>query len=109
MISLLPIRLDDLQLEIVRRNHHDAIAELQKLPASSVTVLRDVVLADGVETPLAHGLGRPVVWVKESCVRGASTAGAVLEVRDNGLDRSKFVTLKAISWGATITVDVVVM
>jgi hypothetical protein len=105
----LDIRLDDHKSEQVRRSHHDAIVEQQGLPFSSARVISDVSLADGVVTPVSHGLGRLPLWVRESCVRGAASTGRIEEVRDGSVDRRKQIALKATGWGATVTVDVVVL
>lgn len=102
MIPLLPVKLADEQLERVRRNHADAIGELQKLPSSAARIVYNVSLADGVSTPIAHGLGRRPTFVSHSVVRGASTTGRIVETnRDD-----RFVYLTAADWGATITIDV---
>jgi len=103
------VRLADEQAERVRLNHDQRIRELQGLPGAQLGVISDVVLANGVETPVAHKLGRPPRWVRESCVRGAATPGSVEEVRNGSHDRSEVVVLKATGWGATIVVDVAVM
>ncbi len=104
MIQLLPLVLADSDVERVRRNHHDALAELQGLPLAGARILRDVSLVDGVATPIAHGLGR-AAFVVNSPPRGATTAGVITEIRDGTQDRSKVVVLKASGYGATITVD----
>lgn len=110
MISLLSIDLGrdahPTELERVRRNHHDAIAELQRLPFAGARVVRDVTLADGVVTPVSHGLGRSAV-VLVSPVRNAAANGRIEEVRDGTHDRTKYAAIKATGYGATVTVDVV--
>jgi hypothetical protein len=95
-------------LERVRRNHHDAIAELQKLPLAGARILRDIVMVDGAVTPIAHGLGRPA-FVLASPPRGGVTAGRIEEIRDGSHDRNRYAVLKASGWGASITVDVLVL
>jgi hypothetical protein len=107
MIALLTGQLADAVLERVRRNLVDAVAELQKRPEPRV--LANITLQDGIATPVPHGLSRAAAWVRESCVRGASSTGRVEEVRDGTYDRTKYVTLKATGYGATVTVDVVVL
>ncbi len=105
--DLLSIVLKDDDAERVRRNHADAIRELQQQPLVGAVVSSGVALQDGIETPVAHRLGRIPQFVRESCPRGAATVGLV-EVIDNAqYDRSKWVVLRATGWGATITVDVV--
>lgn len=107
MIALLGIKLVDELAERVRRNFFEAITELQKLRTSGATVLEGVELEDGVETLVAHTLGRRVA-VFPSAIRGASTSGRIEELRD-GVDFRKFVKLKATGYGATITVDLWVL
>jgi len=110
MIPILAITMKDALLESVRRNLAEAVRELQQQPLARAKLIANVQLADGVETPIPHGLARPVVWVRESCVRGALSAGYVLEVRSsNAVERAQYVTLKAVGYGATITVDLVVL
>ena len=89
--------------ETTRRTHEACILELQ---ASGPRVIADVELADGVERPIAHKLGRKPVFVTTSPPRGASTSGRIEEVRSGSYDRAQVVVLKATGWGATITVDV---
>lgn len=109
MKPLLATPVSDPLLERLRANHHDAIRELQVAPLAAARLIANVVLADGIDTPIAHGLGRAPVWVRESCVRGASTVGMVEELRDDTTpDRTKYVTLRASGFGADVTVDVVV-
>lgn len=91
--------------ELVRLEHERKIVELQKMPASATKHIRDVVLADGTSTPIAHGLGRrPVFWTA-SGLRGATAAGFILDVRDGSYDLTKYLVLEANDYGATITVD----
>jgi hypothetical protein len=93
--------------ERVRRNHAEAIAELQASPLWRVRIV-EVTLADGVETTVAHGLGRAprMLWI--SPPRGATSTGRIDEIR-GGTRRADVVVLKATGWGATITVDVAVI
>ena len=109
MKHLANISLNDRDADRSRRDHAEAIAELQRLPAVGLRVIEGISLADGIVTLVPHGLGRPALFVRESCPRGASTTGRVEEVRDGTHDRSKGVALKAAGWGATIIVDVLVM
>lgn len=105
---LIAVRLPDPTLERVRQDHATAITEIQSLPLVNARVIAGVTLADGVETPVAHGLGRPAQWVRESCPRGAVSTGRVEEIRTGSYDRHKYCVLKATGWGATITADVLV-
>lgn len=109
MIGLLTAQIDDktspTDLERIRRNIIDALRELQQLPVVATIHKADVNLADGETTHISHGLGRNPTMVVISPPRGASTSGRIEEVR-SGIDRKKYVALKATGWGATITVDV---
>lgn len=100
-------RLDEPQAEEARRAIVQKVVELQKLPFASAHIVEDVELANGVETTVAHRLGRRPVFVRESCVRGAVTVGMVQEVPSTTLDRAKAVVLKASGYGATVTCSVV--
>lgn len=107
MIALLAAVLPDELLERVRSNIVGAIAELQRIRIVRAAVLEDVELADGVEMQVSHTLGRRAL-VFVSAVRGATTTGRIDEIRDE-VDRTKFVKLKASGFGATITVDLLVV
>lgn len=102
-------RLKEPDAENVRREHARRIVELQATPGAQLQVVTGITLEDGVETPVAHQLGRPPQWVRESCVRGASTVGLVEEVRDGAFDPAKYVVLKASGFGATITCSLAVL
>lgn len=111
MVKPISLRLDDDASERVRRSHEVAIQELQSQPFTGAVII-PVVLKDGVATTIAHTLGRPPVFVRESAPRGSGgatplTAGLVEEVRTAGQDRSKVVVLIASGYGQAITVDVV--
>lgn len=88
-----------------------AIDELQRAPLAGAIVIRDVSLADATATPVPHGLGREPVFVGISAVRGPSTSGRIEEVRSTSTvrDRKKYVTLTANGYGATVTVDLLVV
>lgn len=92
----------------MRRSHEEAIRTLQTVPAASLKVIGPIELADGVETHVAHGLGRAPAWVSPSAVRGPSTSGHIEELRA-GVDRSRVIVLKASGYGATVTVEVAVL
>lgn len=102
-------KLDDVSAEAVRRAHESAILDLQRLPSAQLRVLKDVSLADGIATPIPHGLGRVPQWVGISAVRGAASAGYINEKRDGTQNRHQFVVLQADDFGATVTVDLVVL
>src|SRR5262245_3708217 len=106
--TLTSIALDDEKAERVRLSHARAIQEAQQRPGFGMVVIKDVVLANNVRTPVPHGLGRAPSWIKESCIRGSVTIGAVVEFRD-GVDRASRVEIAASGFGATITVDLLVV
>ncbi len=106
MIQLLTTVIDERtkpqDLERIRRNQADAIRELQGVRVARF--IYDVVLEDGVPTPVAHGLGRRV-FVTPSPVRGAVTSGHISEIRDGSHSPSQYVVLEANGYGADVTVD----
>ena len=102
-------RLTDPTLDKVRHEITSAVEELQGLPGASIRIIRDVSLADGIETHVAHGLGRPAIWVRESSPRNPVTLGLVEEIRTGAGDRSKVAVLRASGWGGTIICDVAVL
>ena len=104
----LPLVLDDEKAERVRRSHHAALEELQALALVGAVVIPDVVLVNGVATAIAHKRGRAAAFVLASVPRGAVTAGYIVETRPAGTDLSKYLTLTASGYGATVTVDLVV-
>jgi hypothetical protein len=106
MKQLTAIKLENDNAERVRREHHDAITEIQKKPAVNSLTISDVQLANGVTTPISHGLGKAPTHVTPSAPRGATAAGYIVEIRDGTVDRTKQIALQANSYGATITVDV---
>ncbi len=95
--------------EAARRVTEECLREIQISPAAGARVIENVVLADGIVTPVAHKLGRTPVWVKESCVRGAVATGRIEEVRDGSHDRTRVVALKATGFGGPITIEMLVM
>lgn len=103
------VRLDDEKSEVVRRNHDQRISFIERSPAASLLVIQDVELADGVETTVAHSLGRKPKIIIYGAPRGPVAAGWIEEVRLGNVDRTKCIVLKANSYGATITVDIEVL
>lgn len=102
MKALQDIALADVNADRARREHVDAIRELQKLQPS---IVQDVTLSDGVAKEIPHGLGRAPRIVVVSVPRGATSTGRIVESR-TGVDRTKAVKLTATGHGSTITVDV---
>lgn len=109
LISSMPTKLDDPSLERVRRNLDDRISELQTLPLASARVISSISLPDATDVPIVHGLGRKPLCILVSPPRDASTTGLVTEVRGSSYSRDQFVVLHASGFGATITVDLVVV
>lgn len=108
VISLLTAQIDEkttpTDLERIRRNIVDALRELQRLPAFGARIKSNIELADGVTVHIAHGLGYKPTIVIVSPPRGATATGRIEEIRD-GIEREKYIALKATGHGATITVD----
>lgn len=99
------VRLADESAERVRRSHDERIRELQAVRIAQGAPIKDVELEDGVETPIAHGLGRRAMY-SHTAPRGASTVGMITDARDDArFDPDKYVVLKADGYGATVTVD----
>lgn len=92
--------------EQARRTHEECIRELQ---VTGPRVIADIALADGVIRPVAHKLGRKPTFVTTSPPRGAVSTGRIEEIRNGSYDRAQVVALKATGWGATITVEVMVL
>lgn len=88
--------------EEVRRNLQAQLLEHSR--RLELVSLGEVSLPDTKIVKVAHQLGRFPKIVIVSPPRGASTAGLLEEVRD-GVDRSKFVGLRASGFGATVKVD----
>jgi hypothetical protein len=107
MRQLLSLVLPDQLLERVRSNFVEVIRELQASLFVGGRLLKDVSLGDGVETPIAHGLGRAPQIVLTSPVRDPRLVGMIEELRSTGHDRSRFIVLKASGYDQAITVDVV--
>jgi hypothetical protein len=95
-------------VEEVRQNLDRRLRELADAPAVDLQALGEFTLPDGVLVRIGHRLGRLPKLVLCSPPRGAATTGRIDEVRD-GLDRSRFVGLRATGFGATIRVDVGVL
>ena len=75
------------------------------MPAAGMVIVT-VDLADGVNTTVAHKLGRPPRAVVQGLVRGAASAGIIRDLTTAARDRSKTLLLRADGYGATITVDI---
>lgn len=101
-------KLADPDVERAIRNLRDAVREQQRSVFSAAIVIPDVVLEDGVATLVSHGLLRRPRAVIPSIVRGATSAGYIVESRD-GVNRTQQIKLIASGYGATITVDLVVL
>ncbi len=106
LIADLPLKLADEQTERVRRRHAEQIAELQSLPFAAARKIA-VTLVDGIATAVNHGLGREPKFIVPSVIRGAVSAGYIVETLVG--DRAQQVTLTANGYGATITLDLMAM
>ncbi len=107
-------QLADAATERAMRDVRQSVAGVLDLPAASMRFVRGVRLADGIATPVPHGLGRIPQFVSASCARAVDTAttltgGAVNEVvSDTANDRTRAVVLMATGYGAAIDVDLAV-
>lgn len=108
LIHPVDLALRDNDAEQVRRNHDERIKQLAGRPAFALTPIGEATLPDGVLVKVGHSLGRFPSLVLWSPPRGAVTAGLLEEVRE-GLDRCRFVGLRASGFGATVRVDVGVL
>jgi hypothetical protein len=109
VVKLLDIQLEDERAERARRSHASAIGELQASPLAGAKVIAGVELSDATTRVIAHKLGRAPRWVGVSVVRGASSAGVITETRGSPYDASQVLALTASGYGATITVDLLVL
>ena len=103
--------LPDPTIDRVVREHARVLNEVLDLPAAAMRVIAGVVLPDATDVAVAHRLGRPPRWHAASSARPGTglTGGAVLEVRAAGVDPATHLVLRAVGFGATITVDVAVL
>lgn len=106
MIAVLPIKLDDEKAERARRNHHDALLELQRVVISRENI-KTVTFPEGQDVKVAHKLGRAPIMIIPGTVRGAVACGRIDEVLTE--DRSKLIILRATGFGADITAEVLVI
>lgn len=89
-------------------DHRRSIEAVTSSPAIGMRVLSDIEFADGIDTPVAHGLGRRPTLVTYSCVRGAVTAGTIEDVGSSTANPATHVVLRATGYGATVTANVAV-
>lgn len=108
MTKILDTKIGDPALDNAIRNVRDAVKEHASSPFLGAVFVKDVTIADGAFVPVSHGLGRTPNIVIVSPPRNPTSTGRVVEVRD-GFDRTKMVKLHASGWGATITVDVLIV
>jgi hypothetical protein len=123
MRALVGDRLADPAAERVLASHAAAIREIQDLPASSIRIIPNVVLPNGVRVAVPHRLGRRPRMVVLSAIRVTTGTGSGLTVgvvRDYGdigggatgldpIDRSQIIVLQPGGFTLSITVDVMVM
>jgi hypothetical protein len=110
LAPVVTLSLKDADADRVARSHGRAITELQGLIAAGARLVENIELPDATDVPVHHGLGRPPRWVGPSPARGtALTGGAVLEQRSASFDRNDVVVLRAVGFGATITLDLLVL
>lgn len=103
--------LPDVAEERARRVHEQRIDQLQKAPLAQARLLRDVLLTNGVNTAVAHGLGRRASVFLSQPREFSSTIGTITEQRVDDIDPRRFVVLRATGWGgsSTVLVDMLVV
>lgn len=102
--------IDDENTERLRARFVECIRELQSLPFAKATIVPGVELVNATPKIIAHNLGRVPVFVSTSTPRGATSAGRIDDItRDQQIDRTQFVVLLATGYGATITVEMMVL
>lgn len=102
-------RQDDPKVERAFKDQARTVDTIAAAPGVNMAVLGAFELADGVETPIPHKLGKVPSAAWASFVRGPVTVGMIEEVTSSSWDRAKYLTLKASGYGATVTVVVVVV
>jgi len=101
--------------ERVRQSHHDAIVELQTLPASQMIVVGDFVVPNGGQVVVSHKLGRAPRLVLFSPPRvqfgtpGLVAGGILVDLPGPDIDRSKSIRILAAGYGCAVTVTVTVL
>jgi len=99
------------EVDRLLRAFHAALSELQGVPIVRGVIVRDVVLADAVETPVHHGLGHRAALflaVPRQSVSGA-TSGRLLDVTEIntiGVDTKQTSVLKATGFTVDLKVTV---
>ena len=108
-------RMPDPTSEAWRANADQRIAELQKQPATFLRVISDVSLPNGVVVLVPHQMGRRPLWVGNSIPRGGSTVGVIYHYTTTHpstgapIDPTQVIAVAAFAYGATITVDLMVL
>lgn len=106
---VLEVRLNDEPAERLRRADAQVLRALQGSPLAHARVLTGIELASSTTTPIAHGLGRRYTAVFVSPPRGPSSTGRIEEIRSDAHDPRQVVALRATGFGATVTVDLVIL
>lgn len=104
------LKLDDPKAEQVRVSTTQAVTEMQGRPAMGLKVIPSIQLPNLTAVLVPHGLGRAPLFACASFERGATTAGVIAAFPyDGSYDPTQYLKLIASSYGATITVDVLVL
>lgn len=99
-------RVDDPDVDRVLRDLERRLRAIESAPIVQGNFIKGVELANNTEVNVSHKLGRTPNGVLVTPVQGASTSGRIIEQRGTSVDRSRFVQLLAVGFGATVTVDV---
>ena len=100
--------LTDDAAERVRRNHDERIRELQSAPLIHGRLFRGIELPNAQRVDVPHGLGRPAVALVSWPYQTFGTSGRISMSHAENPDPRLYVSISAVGWSATITVDVVV-
>lgn len=104
-------RLADATADRVARNHDQRITELQGIPILQGRLIRGIVLPDGDEVVVSHGLGHRAALFMAIPFQGdfSATSGRLLDItliRSDKVDVRVSSVLKATGFGGTLTLDV---
>ncbi len=114
LTRLLEARIADPTTDSVVKSHAVTLKEIMALPASEIRVIGPVQLPDGSGVQIPHGLGRKPLTFFLSPPDGATAAGVVQDygsITPAGApnDQTRYISLRAVGFGATITVMVMVL
>lgn len=99
------IKLTDSAAEIVRRSHDQCIREIQAVPIVGGKIIRDILLAADVDTPISHGLGRRATLIPSAPRNFSGVVGVLVEVLSSDHDPTLYTVLRAAGFSVDVTID----